>query len=51
MLPRSVASISDDVEFTESCSGDLRELGPDVNVPGTSGDLLASGAAFGQRSE
>ena len=47
MLPKSLAIIDDDVDFTDSFSAYMREQGVDVKVFADSGDLLASESPFG----
>lgn len=47
MLPKSLAIVDDDVDFTEAFSGFLREHGLEVRVFGDSSDLLASESPFG----
>ena len=47
MLPKTLAIIDDDVDFTDSFSAYMREQGVDVKVFGDSGDLLASESPFG----
>ncbi len=47
MLPKTLAIVDDDVDFTDSFSAYLREQGVDVKVFGDSGDLLASESPFG----
>lgn len=47
MLPKSLALIDDDVDFTDAFSSYLREQGVDVRVFGDSSDLLASESPFG----
>ena len=47
MLPKNIALIDDDVDFTESFSAFLREQGVEVSVFADSSDLLASESPFG----
>ncbi|ODV01886.1 MAG: transcriptional regulator [Rubrivivax sp. SCN 70-15] len=47
MLPKTLAIIDDDVDFTDSFSAYMREQGVDVKVFADSGDLLASESPFG----
>jgi two-component system, OmpR family, response regulator len=47
MLPKTLAIIDDDVDFTDSFSAYMREQGVDVKVFCDSGDLLASESPFG----
>jgi DNA-binding response OmpR family regulator len=47
MLPKCVALVDDDADFTDAFARFLRELGVDVSVFGDSSDLLASDQAFG----
>jgi two-component system, OmpR family, response regulator len=47
MLPKSLALIDDDVDFTDAFSSYLREQGVDVRVFADSSDLLASESPFG----
>lgn len=47
MLPKSLALIDDDVDFTDAFSSFLREQGVDVRVFADSSDLLASESPFG----
>ena len=42
MLPKTLAIIDDDVDFTDALSTYLRELDVNVSVFGDSSDLLAS---------
>jgi DNA-binding response OmpR family regulator len=46
MLPKSVALVDDDIDFTDAFSTYLRELGAEVSVFGDSSDLLASDSPF-----
>ncbi len=47
MLPKSMALIDDDVDFTDAFAAFLREQGVDVRVFPDSSDLLASESPFG----
>jgi DNA-binding response OmpR family regulator len=47
MLPKNIALIDDDVDFTESFSAFLREQGVEVKIFSDSSDLLASESPFG----
>ena len=47
MLPKSLALIDDDVDFTDAFASYLREQGVEVRVFGDSSDLLASESPFG----
>jgi DNA-binding response OmpR family regulator len=47
MLPKTLALVDDDVDFTDAFAAYLREQGVDVRVFGDSSDLLASEAPFG----
>lgn len=47
MLPKNIALIDDDADFTESFSTYLREQGVEVSVFADSSDLLASESPFG----
>jgi DNA-binding response OmpR family regulator len=47
MLPKSLALIDDDVDFTDAFSTYLRQQGIQVRVFGDSSDLLASESPFG----
>lgn len=47
MLPKNIALIDDDADFTESFSTYLREQGVEVSVFSDSSDLLASESPFG----
>ncbi len=47
MLPKSLALVDDDIDFTDAFSSYLRDLGMEVSVFGDSSDLLASDAPFG----
>lgn len=47
MLPKNLALIDDDADFTESFAAYLREQDIDVHVYGDSSDLLASESPFG----
>lgn len=46
MLPKTLALIDDDVDFTDAFAAYLRDQGVDVSVFGDSGDLLASETPF-----
>lgn len=47
MLPKTIALIDDDVDFTDSFAAFLRDQGVEVRVFGDSNDLLASESPFG----
>ena len=47
MLPKTLALIDDDADFTEAFATFLRQQGVDVSVFGDSSDLLASESPFG----
>jgi DNA-binding response OmpR family regulator len=47
MLPKTLAIIDDDVEYTEFLSQHLRELGVEVTVFSNSSDLLVDDRAYG----
>ena len=47
MLPKTLALIDDDADFTDSFSSFLREQGVGVSVFADSSDLLASESPFG----
>jgi DNA-binding response OmpR family regulator len=47
MLPKTLAIIDDDVDFTDALSSYLRDLEVNVSVFGDSSDLLASESPFG----
>jgi two-component system, OmpR family, response regulator len=47
MLPKTLALIDDDADFTEAFAGFLREQGVEVSTFGDSSDLLASESPFG----
>lgn len=47
MLPKTIALVDDDVDFTDAFASYLREQGVEVRVFGDSNDLLASESPFG----
>jgi FixJ family two-component response regulator len=47
MLPKTLALIDDDADFTDSFASFLRDLGIEVSVFADSSDLLASESPFG----